>query len=55
MRRLRKQYEGASRLRSHDTPERILLSEEIALTIRSTIDELPENLRVAIVLRDLTE
>ena len=46
------QYEGASRLRNHDTPERILLSEEIALTIRSTIDELPENLRVAIVLRE---
>ena len=46
------QYEGAVRLRSHDTPEHILLSEEIASTIRSAIDELPENLRVAIVLRE---
>lgn len=46
------QYEGASRLKDQDTPEHILLSEEIVQTIRRAIDELPEELRIAISLRE---
>lgn len=46
------QYEHASRLKEQDTPEHILLSEEIAQTIKAAIDELPQELRVAISLRE---
>jgi len=46
------QYEHAVRLKEQDTPEHILLSEEIAQTIKTAIDELPEELRVAISLRE---
>lgn len=46
------QYEGNSRLKDHDTPEHILLSEEIAQTIRRALDDLPEELRIAISLRE---
>lgn len=46
------QYEGASRLKVQDTPEHILLAEEIASTIHRAIDELPDELRIAISLRE---
>lgn len=41
------------RIRDYATPERELLSEEIATTIRAALDGLPEDLRTAITLREL--
>jgi RNA polymerase sigma-70 factor (ECF subfamily) len=41
------------RLRDLNTPENLLLSREIADTVNSTIDSLPEELRTAIQLREL--
>ena len=47
------QYEMAARLRHHDTPERILLADEIRETVIRAIDALPDELRTAIMLREL--
>jgi RNA polymerase sigma-70 factor (ECF subfamily) len=47
------QYEMQARLRDNDTPERLLLTDEIQRTVEAAIDELPEDLRSAIVLREL--
>ncbi len=47
------QFEAGSGLREYATPERLALSNELAVTIQEAIDELPEELRVAIVLREL--
>lgn len=47
------QFEAAGRLRDNDTPERLLLTEEIRETISRAIDGLPDELRTAIVLREL--
>jgi RNA polymerase sigma-70 factor (ECF subfamily) len=47
------QFEGATSLRSHDTPEGLLLTDEIAQTVRAAIGELPEELATAISLREL--
>jgi RNA polymerase sigma-70 factor (ECF subfamily) len=47
------QYEVQSRLRDVDTPERLLLTDEIQRTVETAIAELPEDLRTAIVLREL--
>jgi len=47
------QYEMQARLRDMDTPERLLLTEEIQKTVERAIEELPEDLRTAIVLREL--
>lgn len=47
------QHEVQSRLRDEDTPERLLLTEEIQRTVEAAIDELPEDLRTAIILREL--
>jgi len=47
------QFESGSGLRDYATPERMMLSNELAVTIQEAIDELPEELRVAIVLREL--
>jgi RNA polymerase sigma-70 factor (ECF subfamily) len=41
------------RLRDPDTPERLLLTDEIRATVNRAIDSLPEDLRTAIVLREL--
>jgi len=43
----------ASRLRDPDTPEGLALTEEIRRTVTAAIDGLPEDLRTAIVLREL--
>jgi len=43
----------ASRLRHTDTPEATALSEEIRLTVNQAIEQLPEDLRTAIVLREV--
>ncbi len=43
----------ASRLRDNDTPESTALSEEIRVTVNDAIEQLPEDLRTAIVLREV--
>ncbi|WP_455234434.1 RNA polymerase sigma factor RpoE [Thiogranum longum] len=47
------QFDAGAGLREYATPERLALKSELASTIQSAIDELPEELRVAIVLREL--
>ncbi|MEE9422797.1 MAG: RNA polymerase sigma factor RpoE [Gammaproteobacteria bacterium] len=47
------QYEGASGLKEYATPEHMLLKSELEITIQAAIDDLPEDLRTAIVLREL--
>lgn len=47
------QYEGASDLRDYATPERLLLKDEIERTVFGVIEQLPEDLRTAITLREL--
>lgn len=46
------QMDGSGRMRESATPERFLLSDEIARTVQSALDDLPEDLRTAIVLRE---
>jgi RNA polymerase sigma-70 factor (ECF subfamily) len=43
----------AARLKHNDTPEAAALSEEIRLTVNQAIEQLPEDLRTAIVLREI--
>ncbi len=47
------QFEAGSGLKEYATPERLALKSELAATIQAAIEELPEELRVAIVLREL--
>ncbi|MGI9320430.1 MAG: RNA polymerase sigma factor RpoE [Thiogranum sp.] len=47
------QFEAGSGLKEYATPERLALRSELAGTIQNAIEELPEELRVAIVLREL--
>ncbi|MGE5624809.1 MAG: RNA polymerase sigma factor RpoE [Bacillota bacterium] len=47
------QYDVQARLRDVDTPERLLLTDEIQRTVEQAIADLPEDLRTAIVLREL--
>ncbi|HKK02881.1 MAG TPA: RNA polymerase sigma factor RpoE [Gammaproteobacteria bacterium] len=47
------QYEAHGRLREGDTPEGLALSEEIRETVNTAIETLPEDLRTAIVLREI--
>lgn len=47
------QYDGGIHLREADTPEALLLKEEIQERIVSAIEGLPEDLRMAITLREL--
>ena len=44
--------ENAPQLQGMDTPERLLLNEEIIDTIQTAIDKLPEEMRTAIILRE---
>jgi RNA polymerase sigma-70 factor (ECF subfamily) len=46
-------FEEGEQLRDINTPESLLLSNEIAETVNSTIEELPEELRRAIQMREL--
>ena len=43
----------AARLKHDDTPEAMVLSEEIHQTVNQAIEQLPEDLRTAIVLREI--
>ncbi|AFT67107.1 MAG: RNA polymerase sigma factor RpoE [Cycloclasticus pugetii] len=46
-------FEGAFQLKEGDTPEHLLLSEEIRSTIQQAINDLPDELRNAISYREL--
>jgi len=47
------QFAGESALKEYGTPEREMLSEEIHRTVQRAIDELPDDLKTAITLREL--
>ncbi|RMG59148.1 MAG: RNA polymerase sigma factor RpoE [Gammaproteobacteria bacterium] len=47
------QYDGESALKEYGSPERELLRDEIQATVQQAIDDLPEDLRTAIMLREL--
>lgn len=47
------QLDAGVRLKEHATPENHLLEKEIAETVNQAINELPEDLRTAITLREL--
>lgn len=47
------QYEGESGLKEYATPEHLLLKDEIEHTVFEAIEQLPEDLRTAITLREL--
>jgi RNA polymerase sigma-70 factor (ECF subfamily) len=44
--------ENALQLRSLDTPENLLMNEQIMSVIQTAIDKLPEEMRIAITLRE---
>jgi RNA polymerase sigma-70 factor (ECF subfamily) len=46
-------FEEGEQLRDINTPESVLLSNEIAETVNSTIEQLPEELRTAIQMREI--
>ena len=46
------QYEGQSYLKDYETPERMLLKDEIQATVFQAIEDLPDELRTAITLRE---
>lgn len=47
------QYGGENRLKDRDTPENELLRDEIQNTVQQAMDKLPDDLRTAIVLREM--
>lgn len=47
------QFAGDSGLKEYATPERMLLRDEIQATINTAIEALPEDLKTAIILREL--
>ncbi len=47
------QYDMHGRLKESDTPEGLVLSDEIRTTVNKAIELLPEDLRTAIILREL--
>jgi RNA polymerase sigma-70 factor (ECF subfamily) len=46
-------FEEGDQLRDINTPESVLMSKEIASTVQSAMQELPEDLRTAIELREM--
>lgn len=46
-------YEEGGLLRDNDTPERVLFSKQIGATVNSAMDALPDELRTAIMLREI--
>ncbi|MGD8322727.1 MAG: RNA polymerase sigma factor RpoE [Gammaproteobacteria bacterium] len=47
------QYEVMSKLQELDTPEALAMSEQLRATVVQTINQLPEDLRTAILLREV--
>jgi len=46
------QFEGAQHLREYDTPEQLAIGEEVVDMIYSAIESLPDELQIAITLRE---
>jgi len=46
-------YEGADLLKEGDSPEDLMMTEELRAMIQETIEKLPEELKIAIRLREL--
>lgn len=46
-------YDGSEALRENSTPEREMLSDEIKRILFSTVEQLPEDLKMAITLREI--
>jgi RNA polymerase sigma-70 factor (ECF subfamily) len=46
-------FEDGDQLRDINTPESMLMSKEIAVTVREAMEELPDELRTAIELREM--
>ena len=46
-------YDSGELLRDQDTPEHILMSRQIAETVNAAMDRLPEDLRIAVTLREI--
>ena len=46
-------YDGSDSLKENSTPERVLLSDEINKLLFATVEKLPEDLRMAITLREM--
>jgi RNA polymerase sigma-70 factor (ECF subfamily) len=46
-------YGESDLLHDTDTPERVLMSKQIAATVNAAMDELPEELRTAVTLREI--
>jgi RNA polymerase sigma-70 factor, ECF subfamily len=46
-------FDDGDSLRTEDTPDRMLLSKQVAEAVNRAIERLPEDLRTAIVLREL--
>ena len=47
------QYEGALALKEHATPEHMILKDELQHAVFKAIEDLPEDLRTAITLREI--
>lgn len=47
------QYEGAGYLKEYDTPEGLLMKDQVENTVTEAMQQLPEDLRTAITLREL--
>ncbi|MBE1298780.1 MAG: RNA polymerase sigma factor RpoE [Alteromonadaceae bacterium] len=46
-------YDGSDALRENSTPERVMLSDEIKRILFDTVEKLPEDLKMAITLREI--
>jgi RNA polymerase sigma-70 factor (ECF subfamily) len=46
-------YDDADALRDNDTPERLLMTKQIGETVNAAMEALPEDLRTAIMLREI--
>ena len=46
-------FENGDQLRDINTPESVMMSKQIATTVNETMEELPEELRTAITLREI--
>ncbi|MBV8742070.1 MAG: sigma-70 family RNA polymerase sigma factor, partial [Sinobacteraceae bacterium] len=46
-------YDMQGRMKDSETPEALVLTDEIRTTVKEAIDALPEDLKTAIVLREL--
>ncbi len=47
------QFEGTTSLKDNETPEKLLLRDDVEKMVFSTIEELPEDLKIAITLREI--